>query len=114
MTEPQSGDAVRAIRRALQMIDAQVDDAHLSADRLGEVKGDIDNIRLRIWAMMSAGEGGNGPALDRFRLRRALEVMHRLTGDLEQARIDPNFPELTALDEVSRQFIAALHAARAR
>lgn len=113
MTEPHSGDDVRAIRRALQMIDAQVDDANLSPDRLGDIKGDIDNIRLRIWAMMSAGEGG-GPALDRFRLRRALEVMHRITGDLEQGRIDAAFPELTALDEVARQFIAALHAARAR
>ncbi len=89
---------VNSIRLTLQAIESQVATGPLPAGALEELKSAVDEIRLRIWAIMAAAaESSDGLALQRFRLRRAIEFCDSLARDFESATISPRHRECALL-----------------
>jgi hypothetical protein len=71
---------------------------------MDDLKREIGNMRLRIWAIMAAEAEGGGPeALDRFRLRRAVEMNHKIVVDLEKGAMSPKHAELKVLNELGQR-----------
>lgn len=104
MAETGLGEHVRSIRSTLQMIDQQIAEKRVPLSGMDELKREIDNMRLRIWAIMAADAEGGGPAaLDRFRLRRAVEMNHRIVADLESGELSPAYAELKLLNELGQR-----------
>ena len=104
MTETGIGDHVRSMRSTLQMIDQQIAEQRVPPAGMDELKREIDNMRLRIWAIMAAESEGGGPAaLDRFRLRRAVEMNHKIVADLESGELSPGYTELRLLTELGQR-----------
>lgn len=106
-------DHVRSMRASLQMIDVQLDRSTLSREGIADLKSEVDSVRLRIWSIMAAEMANEGPAgLERFRLRRAVEMTSKVCDDLEQGTMVAAHPELEQLQAVSRRFLALREAAK--
>ena len=89
------------------MIDRQLDRSKLSREGIADLKSEVDSVRLRIWSIMAAEMANEGPAgLERFRLRRAVEMTSKVCDDLEQGTMAVSHPELEQLQAVSRRFLA--------
>jgi hypothetical protein len=106
-------DHVRSMRASLQMIDLQLDRSKLSREGITDLKSEVDSVRLRIWSIMASEMANEGPAgLERFRLRRALEMTSKICDDLEQGTMTAAHPELEQLQASSRRFLAVVQAAK--
>jgi hypothetical protein len=115
MREMTPNDHVRSMRASLQMLDLQVGRSLLSAEGIADLKREVDNMRLRIWAIMAAESEQQGAgSLERFRLRRAIEITSKITEELERGEMSPEHSELDALDELGPRLTHALRSARGR
>jgi hypothetical protein len=104
MAEVRIGEHVRSMRSTLQMIDVQIAQARVPIEGIEELKREIDNMRLRIWAIMAADAEGGGPeAIERFRLRRAVEINHKIVDELEKGAMSPSHAELKVLNELGQR-----------
>ena len=115
MKEMTPDDHVASMRASLQMLDLQVGRSTLSSAGIADLKREIDNVRLRIWAIMTseAEQGGPG-SLERFRIRRAIEITSTVTEELERGTMPPGHAELDVLEKLGPRFTLALQAARGR
>lgn len=100
---------LQTMRASLQMLDLQLDRSALSAQAIADLKSEIDNMRLRLWGIMAADQGNGAPhALERFRLRRGVEILSMLIDEIENRRILAVHPEAFALGDYARRFIAVM------
>jgi len=114
MPEMTPSDHVSSIRASLQMLDVQVGRSLLSGEGIADLKREVDNMRLRIWAIMTAEAGDQAPGtLERFRLRRAVEITSKITEELERGEISVH-PELGMLEDLMPRLTQAIRSVRAR
>jgi hypothetical protein len=96
--DPALASQVNSIRLTLQAVEAQVGTGRLQRSALEDLKSAVDEIRLRIWAIMAAAaEGSDGLALQRFRLRRAIEFCDNLSKEFEDGTMSTNHKECDIL-----------------
>lgn len=99
--DPALASQVNSIRLTLQAVEAQVGSGKIQQGALDDLKSTVDEIRLRIWAIMSAAaEGSDGLALQRFRLRRAIEFCTNLNGEFEKGTMSAGHRECAILQAV--------------
>ncbi len=104
---------VDSIRLTLQAVEAQITHGSMQAGALEDLKSTVDEIRLRIWAIMAAAaEGSDGLALQRFRLRRAIEFCDSMAREFESGAMSARHREcallLASLARLSTSVIAAV------
>jgi hypothetical protein len=103
---------IEAIQAALQSIEDRLAPAAIPPEALGDIKSAVDDIRLRVWAVMQAANSRGGQAaLERFRLRRAIEICHSLAEDLAAGRMGAAHPGLPVLQHLARRLADAIEAA---
>jgi hypothetical protein len=113
VTERTLDDHVRSMRASLQMIDLQLDRSKLSGAGIADLKSEIDSVRLRIWSIMASELANEGPGgLDRFRIRRAIEITTKICDDLERGIMGVQPPELEPLEALCLRFVALRKAAK--
>jgi hypothetical protein len=102
------------MRASLQMIDLQLDRSKLSRAGITDLKSEVDAVRLRIWSIMASEMANEGPGgLDRFRIRRAIEITNKICDDLERGTM-ADHPELENLRALSQRLIALVTAANSK
>jgi len=110
-TEREHGDGMAddfrkqlsGLRATVQSIDERLGSGNVPPVDIAGLKADVDDLRLHIWASMSAAGSDDPYVLDRFRLRRATDICRSVVAVLEAGRLPPDLPELAALsDEVRR------------
>jgi hypothetical protein len=111
--DPALAGQVNSIRLTLQAVEAQVGSGKIQKGALDDLKSSVDEIRLRIWAIMSAAaEGSDGLALQRFRLRRATEFCESLNQEFVDGTMSSRHREcavlLAALDKLGTSLRKAL------
>jgi len=107
--DPALASQVNSIRLTLQAVEAQVGSGRIQKGALDDLKSSVDEIRLRIWAIMSAAaEGNDGLALERFRLRRAIEFCDSLNREFEAGTMSASHRECTILLAVLTKLTAKL------
>jgi hypothetical protein len=115
MSDPTARDQVSSMRASLQMLNLQLDRTGISLSGLTDLKAELDNMRLRVWAIMAAERANEGPeSLERFRLRRAIEINSKVAEDLDGGRMSPHHPELTGLKDLAHRLHQAIQDAQAR
>jgi hypothetical protein len=95
---------------ALQTIEAQLTNGDIPTGGLDDLKGAVDDVRLRVWAIMAANRevAADPPALERFRLRRAADVCASLAAELEDGRVQAHAREITMLREALNRLARAV------
>ena len=114
MSELTVRDYVSSMRASLQMIDLQLDRSRISVEGIADLKAEVDNMRLRIWAIMASEQGKEGPvSLERFRLRRAIEITGKVAEDLEGGKMSGKHPELVRLRDLTHRLQQAIRTVQA-
>ncbi|HWA56130.1 MAG TPA: hypothetical protein VG692_02695 [Gemmatimonadales bacterium] len=99
MPEPLSPlPAVVTLRSSLRTIDEQLGNGALTPDRVEDIKSAVDDIRFRLWGVLTASSPQEYQAFrERFRLRRATEICHGLALDISEGRLTPTHREAAEL-----------------
>ena len=98
------------VRALLQSIDARFAAADVPRADIEEIKGAVDDMRLRIWASMTAASSDDPGVLVRFRVRRAVDICRGVLGDLRAGKVEADLPELAQLGGLARELQAAIPA----
>lgn len=103
--------AVVTLRSSLKTIDEQLGSGALSPDRVEDIKSAVDDIRFRLWGVMTAAGPDEYQAFrERFRLRRATEICHGLALDIKEKRLTPTHREASELRTAIQALLARLPA----
>jgi hypothetical protein len=106
-------ERVTVIQGALERVEAEFARGELPAEGLADFKRAVDDIRLRVWALLSAESPDAYQAFhERFRIRRALELLQRIRDDLTNGGMAADHQELDELARTAAEFCRAVEARR--
>jgi hypothetical protein len=98
MTEPGLAEQLASLNATLQGIEARLAAGDVPRERMQDFKTSIDEFRLRVWGLLSAGNASDATAfLERFRLRRAREMCRAIAADLDSGALGSHHGEVTEL-----------------
>ena len=99
---------INAMLASLQTIEGQLARGDVRGQGLEDLKMGVDDLRLRIWAIMAAATSGETGALERFRVRRAIDVLGNIRDEILSGVIDPGHPEVAQLKASAQRFLTVL------
>jgi hypothetical protein len=109
MTTPSFTQQVDALNLMLRDIEERVGRGESPAVDLAGFKSAVDELRLRLWALLGAGSANDYRGFqDRFRLRRAQEICLGVEHDLRQGAISPRHEELAPLGAAAEALARAV------
>jgi len=112
MSSPSFTEQVDALHLLLRGIEERVERGESPAVDLAEFKSAVDELRLRLWALLGAGSANDYRGFqEEFRLRRARDLCLRLERDLRQGTISPRHGELRPLGAAAAALARAVAAA---
>ncbi len=98
MADPSFAEQVTTLTSALQAIEKRMAQGEMPSGALAEFKSSVDDLRLRLWGLLSAGSANDYRAFqESFRLRRAKEICLGLDGDLRSGAMSSRHEELPRL-----------------
>jgi hypothetical protein len=113
MTDPSFPDEIATLNSTLSAIEARVARGPVPVEGLEDFKSALDDMRLRLWGLLSAAGGDDyKDSRERFRIRRATEMCRGLGGDLRTATISGGPQELGKLREAAVELAQSVEQAR--
>ena len=93
----------------VRKIEAEVSEGTIPVEGMEDFKRAVDEARMRIWAVLTAANDSDPAAfLERFRLRRAIEITRAVQRDLDDGSMRAWPAELEELAGVTKQLSATL------
>ena len=115
MTQASFTEQVAALNGMLSEIEKRVPRGQAPDQSLAEFKGAVDELRLRLWALLGAGSANDYRGFqEQFRLRRAVEICRGIEHDLRQGALSPRHDELAPLGEAAVALARAVADVRPR
>lgn len=97
-------EQVAALRGQLTTVDAQLAKSGENAEGLEDLKAAVDNLRTSVWAVLSASRSSNYPGfIARFRLRRGIDILRQVLGDLDSETGKVLHPEHSEMQILMKQ-----------
>jgi hypothetical protein len=113
MPEPSLVEQVATLNSTLGAIEGRLARGQTPTEGLEDFKSALDDMRLRLWGLLSATGGGDSRAFqERFRIRRATEMCRSLSGDLKSGSVSGRHGELTALQQAVAELERSIDLAR--
>ncbi len=102
-------DELARMRMILQDLEGRLDAGEVPPEGLPDFKSTVDDIRLRVWALLTAA-GAEAPraTAERFRLRRAAEFCRTLTQELAAGHLGAGHPEWPEVQQTAAQLSATI------
>ncbi len=112
MPKPSLANEVANLHATLQALESRVAGGELPVESLADFKSSVDDLRLRLWGLMSAGTANDYRAFqERFRLRRAREICEGVAAELRAGTLNSRHEELGPLAEAAGELARAIVAA---
>ena len=109
MTEKTLAELVVQLRSVLSTIDAQLGRAQAPPEGLEDLKSAVDTLRTNVWAILSAGRSSHYKGfVERFRLRRANEVLRATLDDIDTGAVTSLHPEHVELQIHAQQLVSKI------
>ena len=113
MSEPAASDPVATLRESLRAIEGQLSRGVLPPDGMEDLKSAVDDVRLRLWGVLTAGNPEDYRNFrERFRLRRATEICRGLAIDLDGGQLQATHPELGDLAAAAERLATRIRGGR--
>ena len=113
MNDPTITDQLARLTVSVQVMEERFTHGERPEGDLSDVKRSLDDLRLRLWGLMQASHAEDPQAfLERFRLRRAIELSGRIAADLRVGTLDPRHKELSDLWITAVDLTRAIESAR--
>ena len=102
-------DELARMRMILHDLEGRLEAGDVTPEGLPEFKSTVDEIRLRVWALLTAA-GSEAPraTAERFRLRRAAEFCRALTQELAAGQLGVDHPEWSEVQQTAAQLAHAI------
>ena len=104
------------MRIVMDDLECLLEGGEVPPESLSDFKSTVDEIRLRVWALLTAA-GAEAPreTAERFRLRRAAEFCQALTRELGEGRLNTAHPEWPEVQQTAARLSASIaeHTGRA-
>ena len=98
MGEPSFAEEVTTLHVSLQAIENRMARGEVPSGGLAEFKSSVDDLRLRLWGLLAAGNTNDYRGFQEdFRLRRASEICTGLAADLRSGSMGTRHEVLPAL-----------------
>jgi hypothetical protein len=109
MAEPSFAEQVATLNATLSAIEERLAQGKSPVEGLEDFKSALDDVRLRLWGLLSAAGGDDYKGFqERFRIRRATEMSRGLGGDLRTGAINGRHRELTGLREAANELAQSI------
>jgi hypothetical protein len=109
MPQPSLANEVANLHSTLQALEARVASGEVPVEGLHEFKSSVDDLRLRLWGLMSAGTANDYRAFqERFRLRRTREICDGVAAELRAGTLSNRHEELRPLAEAAAELARAI------
>ena len=103
MSQPGFAEQVATLNATLLAIEARVSSGEIPVEALSDFKSSVDDLRLRLWGLVSAGSANDYRGFqERFRLRRAKEICLGLESDVRGGAISLRHEELAQVGQAAR------------
>ena len=104
-----------SMQETIVAIEKEVSAGSIPPEGTEDFKRAVDEARMRIWAILTASNDAD-PAgfLERFRLRRAIEICRGVDRDLDDGAIQATHAEVAELADALRELGATISAVRRR
>ncbi|MGH7508151.1 MAG: hypothetical protein ACREMZ_01605 [Gemmatimonadales bacterium] len=113
MAEPSFVDQVGTLNATLNAIEERLARGQAPVEGLENFKSALDDVRLRLWGLLSAAGGDDYKGFqERFRIRRATEMNRGLSGDLRAGAISGRHRELAGLREAATELAQSIEQAQ--
>lgn len=100
MTDPAFTGQLSELTAALASFEARIVNEEVPKEALASLKSAVDDLRLRLWGVLSTGSADDYRAFqERFRLRRAAEICEDIESELSTGLMNPRHEELGRLGE---------------
>jgi hypothetical protein len=113
MAEPSLGEQVATLNATLSAIEERLAQTQAPVEGLEDFKSALDDVRLRLWGLLSAAGGDDYKGFqERFRIRRGTEMSRGLGGDLRTGAISGRHRELAGLREAAHELAQSIERAQ--
>jgi len=113
MAKPTFVQQVATLNATLETIEDSLANGQAPVEGLEDFKSALDDVRLRIWGLLSAAGGDDYKGFqERFRIRRATEMSRGLGGDLRTGTISGRHRELAGLREAAMELTQSIEQAQ--
>jgi hypothetical protein len=113
MAEPTFVKHLAILNETLGTLEASLGTGDGPVEGLEDFKSALDDVRLRLWGLLSAAGGDDYRGFqERFRIRRATEMSRGLGGDLRTGAISGRHRELDGLREAAAELAQCIEQAR--
>lgn len=97
-----------AMQDTMRRIEQEVMAGSIPPEGMEDFKRAVDDARMRIWAVLTAANSEDPEGfMQRFRLRRAIEICRSVVRDVSEGVMREDYEELVELKRVTRQLAAA-------
>jgi hypothetical protein len=112
MAEPSFAEQMATLNFTLRAIEVRLALGRAPVEGLEDFKSALDDMRLRLWGLLSAAGGKEHGFQELFRIRRAIEMNRGLGSELKAGTISGRHRELTVLRESAVELIESIDVAR--
>jgi hypothetical protein len=113
MSEPSFADQMSTLNSTLRAIEVRLALGRAPVEGLEDFKSALDDMRLRLWGLLSAAGGGDSKMFQElFRIRRATEMNRGLGSELRAGSISGRHKELDALREAAAELADSIKQAQ--
>jgi hypothetical protein len=113
MAEPSLIEQVGILNSTLTAIEGRLARGQAPVEGLEDFKSALDDMRLRLWGLLSAARGDDYKGFqERFRIRRATEMCRGLSGDLRAGAVSGRHKELSGLHDAAAELGKSIDQAR--
>jgi hypothetical protein len=113
MAEPSFVQQIATLSATLTAIEESLSKGQAPMEGLEDFKSALDDVRLRLWGLLSAAGGDDYKGFqERFRIRRATEMNRGLGGDLRAGVISGRHRELAGLREAAMELTQSIEQAQ--
>jgi len=99
MAEPSFAQQMATLKSTLRAIEVRLALGRAPAEGFEEFKGTLDDMRNRLWGILSTRGDDYRTFQERFRIRRAIELCRGLGADLRSGSVSGRHSELPDLRE---------------
>jgi hypothetical protein len=113
MAEPSLIEQVGLLNSTLTAIEGRLSGGQVPVEGLEDFKSALDDMRLRLWGLLSAAGGDDYRGFqEQFRIRRATEMCRGLNGDLRAGGVSGRHAELSGLHDAAVELGRSIDEAR--
>jgi hypothetical protein len=112
MVEPSFADQMSTLNSTLRSIEVRLALGRAPVEGLEDFKSALDDMRLRLWGLLSGAGGKEEGFQELFRIRRATEMNRSLGGELKSGTISGRHKELAGLREAASELVESIDVAQ--